>query len=248
LASPADLQDAAESLPPRVSAKGLSVFHSALEAVRAMDVDIAAGTTVGLVGSNGSGKTTLLSALAGRIPFRGDLRLDGQPVRFGSPRDALARGICMCPANRGIFFRMTVHENLLLGGYTLPPREAAGRVEELLDRFPALRSRLNVVAGQLSGGERQQVALARAFVSRPGVVLLDEPSRGLSPAATALLLDTVREMARDGITIIIADQAIDWLHQKIDRLLVVANGRLVGDSAVSTDTFEELCAKYFDLP
>ena len=244
---PADLPRREGSLA-RLSAKDLSVSHGGVEAIRAIAFDIAPGCTVGLVGANGSGKTTLLSALAGQIPFHGVLQLEGRPVRFASPREALAHGICMCPANRGIFFRMTVRENLLLGGYTLPRREAATRVEQLLERFPGLRARLNVVAGQLSGGERQQVALARAFVSRPRVVLLDEPSRGLSPAATGQLLLTAHQLAREGISIVIADQALDWLHQKIDHLLVLANGRIVGDSSITKDTLEELSARYFDLP
>ena len=239
---------AVPAVTPRLSLVDLNVRHGALEAVRAMTVDIAPGCTVGLVGSNGSGKTSLLNALAGQLRFTGTLRLDGQPVTFNSPRDALKRGICLCPAHRGLFFRMTVRENLLLGGFTLSKRQAETRIDELTERFPGLAPRLNTVAGQLSGGERQQVALARAFASNPRVVLLDEPSRGLSPSATSQLLQTATELARDGITVVIADQAIDWLHKRIDRLMVLANGRFVGDSATSTDSFEELCAKYFDLP
>jgi branched-chain amino acid transport system ATP-binding protein len=232
---------------PRLAARDLRVFHGALEAVRGISVDFAPGTTVGLVGSNGSGKTSLLSALAGQIRFRGDLRLNGHPVTFSSPRDALTRGICLCPAHRGLFFRMTVRENLLLGGYTLSKRDAESRLAHLLALFPGLEPRLDTLSGQLSGGERQQVALARAFASKPSVVLLDEPSRGLSPSATSQLLRTAHDIAREGMTIVIADQAIDWLHDRIDRLLVIANGRLVGDS-LTTDTFDELCSKYFDLP
>ena len=233
---------------PRLSLQGLIVFRGALEAVRGVTVDVAPGCTIGLVGSNGAGKTSLLAALAGQVRFRGTLLLDGQPARFNSPRDALRRGICLCPAHRGLFLRMTVRENLLLGGYTLSKRDAEARIDHLLARFPGLEPRLNVVSGQLSGGERQQVALARAFASNPRVLLLDEPSRGLSPSATSQLLQTAAQLAREGITIVIADQAIDWLHKRIDRLLVLAHGRIVGDSATSTDTFEELCAKYFDLP
>ena len=212
-----------------------------------LSVSLAAGTIAGLVGTNGAGKTTLVEALAGLIPSSGEVYLEGRAVKPSSPRRALQAGIALCPSHRGIFYRMTVLENLLVGGYSIPRRSLHERVQEQLDRFPALAARRDLRAGQLSGGESQQLAIARALMVRPRILLLDEPSRGLSPAAIETVLAVAGDLARTGVAVLIADQVVDWLHERVARLLILANGRLIGDSAVSGNSFEEIVSRYFDL-
>jgi ABC-type branched-subunit amino acid transport system ATPase component len=212
-----------------------------------LSVVLPAGTATGLVGTNGAGKTTLVEALAGLIPSSGEIHLDGKPVKLASPLRALRAGVALCPSHRGIFYRMTVLENLLMGGYSTSRKSLRERVQEQLDRFPALATRRDLKAGQLSGGESQQLAIARALMVRPRILLLDEPSRGLSPAAIETVLVVINDLVRTGVAVLIVDQAVDWLYGRVARLLIMANGRLIGDTAGSDRSFDEIAAEYFDL-
>ncbi|HSS51450.1 MAG TPA: ATP-binding cassette domain-containing protein [Thermoanaerobaculia bacterium] len=212
-----------------------------------LSLALEAGTSVGLVGTNGAGKTTLVEALAGLIPSSGEVYLGGQPVKLASPRRALESGIALCPSHRGIFYKMTVEENLLVGGYTLGRAALRERVQQQLDLFPGLAARRNLKAGQLSGGESQQLAIARALMVRPRILLLDEPSRGLSPAAIESVLAVIGDLVKTGVAVLIADQAVDWLHERVARLLILANGRLIGDSADTDKPFKDIASRYFDL-
>ena len=142
---------------------------------------------------------------------------------------------------------MTVRENLIVGGYTLARKTVGERVQEQLDSFPGLAARLELKAGQLSGGESQQLAIARALMVKPRILLLDEPSRGLSPAAIESVLAVIGSLVKTGVAVLIADQAVDWLYGRVERLLILANGRLIGDSAGSDSSFEDIAAGYFDL-
>ena len=232
---------------PAIELRHMRVKRGELTVIDDLSVAIAAGTTAGLVGTNGAGKTTLVEALAGLIPSKGEVHLDGRPVKLGSPRRALQAGIALCPSHRGIFYRMTVLENLFVGGYSVPQNSLRERVEEQLERFPSLAGRRDLKAGQLSGGESQQLAIARALMVRPRILLLDEPSRGLSPAAIETVLAVIGDLVRTGVTALIVDQAVDWLYGRVARLLILANGRLIGDSAESAGSFEEIASKYFDL-
>lgn len=235
------------SATPALELRHLRVKRGSLTVIDGLSVSLPAGTTTGLVGTNGAGKTTLVEALAGLIPSSGEIHLDGEPVKLASPRRALRAGIALCPSHRGIFYRMTVLENLLMGGYSISRKSLRERVREQLDRFPALAARRDLKAGQLSGGESQQLAIARALMVRPRILLLDEPSRGLSPAAIETVLTVVSDLVRTGVAVLIVDQAVDWLYGRVARLLIMANGRLIGDSAASDRSFDEIAAKYFDL-
>lgn len=232
---------------PALDLRHLRVKRGDLLVIDDLSVSLAAGTSVGLVGTNGAGKTTLVEALSGLIRSSGEVYLDGQLVKLANPRHALEAGIALCPSHRGIFYRMTVQENLLVGGYTLGSKILRERVQRQLDRFPGLAARRNLKAGQLSGGESQQLAIARALMVEPRLLLLDEPSRGLSPAAIESLLAVIGDLVRTGVTVLIVDQAVDWLYERVARLLILANGRLIADSEDSDQPFEDIASKYFDL-
>lgn len=245
--SPSPVHRAEPAAEAFVELRGLKVQRGELTVIKGLDLRIGAGTTIGLVGANGSGKTTLVEALAGLIPSTGEVRLGGAPVDLRDPRRALDHGIALCPAHRGIFARMTVRENLLVGGFTVEGARLAGRLKAQLDRFPGLFPRLDLPSGQLSGGERQQLAIARALMSGPRLLLLDEPSRGLSPAVIDGLLFLIHELAGAGMVVLVADQAVDWLYGRVERLLILANGRLIADSHEGTASIEEVASRYFDL-
>ena len=235
------------SAAPALELRHLRVKRGGLTVIDGLSVSLPAGTVTGLVGANGAGKTTLVEALAGLIPSSGEIQVGGQPVKLASPRRALRAGIALCPAHRGIFYRMTVLENLLMGGYSTSRQSLRERLQEQLDRFPALAARRDLKAGQLSGGESQQLAIARALMVRPRILLLDEPSRGLSPAAIETVLAVVSDLVRRGVAVLIVDQAVDWLYGRVARLLIMANGHLIGDSWESDRSFDEIAAEYFDL-
>lgn len=232
---------------PLVELRGFRVERGELTVIEGLDLRIDAGTTTGLVGANGSGKTTLVEALAGLIPATGEVRLAGSQADLRNPRRALDHGIALCPAHRGIFSRMTVRENLLVGGFTVDGARLGERLKAQLARFPGLVPRLDLPAGQLSGGERQQLAIARALMTEPRLLLLDEPSRGLSPAVIDGLLKLIHELAGAGMAVLVADQAVDWLYGRVERLLILANGRLIADSVEGTASIEEVASRYFDL-
>jgi ABC-type branched-subunit amino acid transport system ATPase component len=213
-----------------------------------LDLDLGGGVCAALVGANGSGKSALVQALAGLLQATGAMELDGTPVALGNPARALHAGIALCPADRGIFHRLTVEENLFVGGFILPRDVCRSRLESRLARFPDLQRRRTVQAGQLSGGERQQLAIVRALMVDPKLLLLDEPSRGLSPAATSILLETIRSVANEGATVLVVDQALDWLYRHVDRLLVMADGKLTADLDAHERRVQEIACAYFDLP
>jgi branched-chain amino acid transport system ATP-binding protein len=231
----------------RLSIRGLEVRRNGVRLLAGLDLELAGGACVALVGANGCGKSALVQALAGLLDARGEVRVDGERLALSDPRRALRMGIALCPADRGVFGRLTVEENVAVGGYTLPAGTCRERMEEQFLRFPDIARRRRAPAGQLSGGERQQLAIARALMVRPKVLLLDEPSRGLSPAATAILLDTIRRVADEGAAVLIVDQALDWLHRHIDRLLIMADGRFTADVDMKTQQVPEIASAYFDL-
>ena len=233
---------------PRLVIRDLRVSHGEVTAVEPVSLDVQPATLVGLVGPNGAGKTSLVEALAGLTPFRGSIAVDDRTLRSGHTRSALAAGVALCPADRGLFHRMAVMENLLVGGQSLVGRsELRGLVEQQLRRFTNLDARRNTPAGQLSGGEQQMLALARAMMARPRLLLLDEPTRGLSPGATGDLLRTLRGLADEDVTVLVVDQTADWLYDRVDRMLVMTDGRLVADSASQDCSIEDLVAAYFSL-
>ena len=185
-----------------LSVKRLKVSYGGIHAVKGIDFTVNAGEQVTLIGANGAGKTSSLRALTGLQPFEGDILFDGRSIRGMAPHRLLQQGLVMVPEGRGIFTRLTVRENLQLGAYARRDKPAVRHdFERVCATFPRLNERLNQPAGLLSGGEQQMVAMGRALLSRPRLLILDEPSMGLAPIVVEAIFSVIKQLARDGVTI-----------------------------------------------
>ena len=211
-----------------LTVSGIEARYGAIVALRDISLDVEEGELVALVGSNGAGKTTTLSVIAGlRRPTRGSVTFRGKPLAGRPPEDVARLGISMVPESRGIFPTLTVAENLRLGAYLRRDQAAVrAEVDRLQERFPVLGERRDQAAGTLSGGEQQQLAVARALLSSPRLLMLDEPSLGLAPTLVDRVFDLVSELHRDGITILLVEQNVRRTLQIVDRAYVLRTGRV----------------------
>jgi branched-chain amino acid transport system ATP-binding protein len=211
-----------------LTVNGIRARYGAIVALRDISLEVGEGELVALVGSNGAGKTTTLSVIAGlRRPTRGSVTFRGVALAGRPPEDVARLGISMVPESRGIFPTLTVAENLRLGAY-LRRDQAAVRtdLDRLQERFPVLGERRDQAAGTLSGGEQQQLAVARALLSSPRLLMLDEPSLGLAPTLVDRVFDLVSELHRDGVTILLVEQNVRRTLQIVDRAYVLRTGRV----------------------
>jgi branched-chain amino acid transport system ATP-binding protein len=210
----------------------LSVNYARIRAVRDVSLRVSAGEIVGLLGPNGAGKTSTLAAVSGaRRPAAGRVLLDGEDVTGAPAERMVRRGVTLVPEGRRIFATLTVAENLTIGATTRRDQASiAGDVERELDRFPVLRRYYRTPAGRLSGGEQQQLAFARALLSRPRLLLLDEPSLGLAPLLVDLICDTVVALREEGITILLVEQNASRTVELADRCYVMRGGILVAEA------------------
>jgi branched-chain amino acid transport system ATP-binding protein len=211
---------------PLLGVTALSVRYGAVEAVRGVDLEVAAGEIVAIVGPNGAGKTSLLSAIAGIVPLTaGTIAFDGGPLAGLALEDVVGRGIALVPEGRHIFATLTVEENLKVGATI---RGDASGVSADIDRcyatFPILGERRTQPAGQLSGGEQQQLAIARALLSRPNLLMLDEPSLGLAPAIIDQVYVLIREIRDGGVTILLVEQNAERAFSVADQVHVMRGG------------------------
>ncbi len=211
---------------PALRIAGLCVRYGAIEAVKSIDLEVHAGELVALIGANGAGKTSSLKAVAGLLPWSGSVELHGEPIR-GMPAHRLPqRGLALVPEGRGLFARMTVAENLQMGAFTRRDREVADDTEKMYERFPRLKERSHQLAGTLSGGEQQMLAMARALMSRPRLLLLDEPSMGLSPILVERIFSVIREVSERGISILLVEQNARLALEIAHRGYVMESGRI----------------------
>ena len=213
-------------LPPLLEVRGLKVAYGGINAVKGIDLDVRAGELVTLIGANGAGKTTTLKALSGLItPAAGSVRYDGQDVT-GTPAFALVRrGLALVPEGRGVFARLTVAENLAMGAYIRDDKaQIAADCERAYATFPRLAERRAQLAGTLSGGEQQMLAIARALMCKPRLLLLDEPSMGLAPIVVQKIFETIRTVAREGVTLLLIEQNARLALQTCDRGYVMESG------------------------
>lgn len=213
---------------PLLKIDGLQVRYGAIEAVKSLDLRIAEGERVTLIGANGAGKTSSLKALTGLLPAaQGQIHFAGRPVLGLAPHELLRQGIAMVPEGRGIFARMTVLENLQAGAFLRRDRAQVNReIRQLFEHFPRLEERLQQCAGLLSGGEQQMLALARALLSRPRLLVLDEPSMGLAPIMVEKLFQVIDDVCRQGMTLLLVEQNARLALQVTDRAYVMDTGRI----------------------
>jgi branched-chain amino acid transport system ATP-binding protein len=214
-----------------LSVRGLSAGYGGIRVLDRVDLDVHGLTAV--IGPNGAGKTTLLRALSGLIPRTGELRLDGTPLPH-EPAAIVARGVGHVPEGRQLFAEMTVRENLELGGWRLPRGERASRLDAVVGLFPRLAERRAQLAGSLSGGEQQMLAIGRALMRRPRLLMLDEPSLGLAPRLVDDLLATVRRLHEDGVSVLLVEQNVAKALALADRAYVIERGRVVAQGPART--------------
>ena len=208
--------------------EGLQVRYGAIEAVKSLDLHINEGERVTLIGANGAGKTSSLKALTGLLPAaRGEIRFAGQSILGQAPEKLLRQGIAMVPEGRGIFARMSVLENLQAGAFLRRDNAQVQReMRQLFEHFPRLEERLHQSAGLLSGGEQQMLALARALLSRPRLLILDEPSMGLAPIMVEKIFQVIDDVCRQGMTLLLVEQNARLALQVTDRAYVMDTGRI----------------------
>jgi branched-chain amino acid transport system ATP-binding protein len=211
-----------------LATRGLQVRYGAIAAVRGVDLDVKAGEIVALLGANGAGKSTIARAIAGLLPFQGDIVYDGNKLKPNDAERNVRRGIVLVPEGRGILGRMTVDENLMMGIYTRPDKsEAMADKQRMLDRFPVLGRRRHAAASLLSGGEQQLLAIARALLSKPRLLLLDEPSLGLAPQATDYVFGVIAEARAEGLSVLLVEQKARQTLKVADRAYLLETGRVV---------------------
>ncbi|MCC7286590.1 MAG: ABC transporter ATP-binding protein [Burkholderiaceae bacterium] len=210
--------------------KDIHVAYGEREAVRGLSMSVEAGRIVALVGSNGAGKTTTLRAILGlQPPQRGQVLFEGQRIDRLAPPEIVARGIALSPEGRRVFPRMTVHENLLMGGFLQRDASQLKRdVEQAFEHFPKLRERRKQLAGSLSGGEQQMLAIARALMARPKVLLLDEPSLGLAPIRVQEIMRIMLDISRqEKLAIVLVEQNARLALRLCDHAYVIETGQIM---------------------
>jgi branched-chain amino acid transport system ATP-binding protein len=216
--------------PHQLELRGVHAGYGRIEVVRELEICVPAGAVVALLGPNGAGKTTTLNAIAGTIPLRrGDLLLQGRSIRGLSSYERARRGVILVPEGRGVFPTLTVKENLelVVRGSRCDPETREARMAEVLEAFPRLAERLSQRAGTMSGGEQQMLALSRAFLSSPKVLLMDEISMGLAPKLVEELFAAVQTLRARGTTIVLVEQFLTYALRFADLGYVLSKGRVV---------------------
>ena len=209
-------------------------YSPSLTILNETTLDVRRGEITLLIGPNGAGKSTVLKTLFGiLVPRAGEVRFEGRRINGRPPRELLRDGIAFVPQGRNLFGSLSVRHNLELGGITLPRGELAGRIEEVLVRFPRIRERIDNQASTLSGGEQKQLEVGRALLLRPRVLLIDEPSIGLSPKLVQEVMTLLRQLADSGVTILMVEQNVRTALKYADRALVLEMGRLALDRPAS---------------
>ena len=208
-----------------LSVRDLHVSYGAIKAVRGISFDIKQGEIVTLIGANGAGKSTTLNTVAGLIrPDSGSIEFKGQSIVGVKSHKVVERGMALCPEGRRVFSQMSVSENLDMGGYTRSDAENRETLQRVYERFPRLRERMGQMAGTLSGGEQQMLAMGRALMSKPDLLMLDEPSMGLAPILVQEIFDIIKELNAAGTTILLVEQNANMALSIADRAYVLEIG------------------------
>lgn len=221
---------------PILSFRGVNTHYGVVHILKDVDIDIYPGEMVSLLGGNASGKTTTLKTILGYVkPTTGTVTLDGEEVNEWSTAERVGRGVTMVPENRRLFKRMTVKENLEIGAYMRHGEDLSDDYDRIFELFPRVKERLNQKAGTLSGGEQQMVAMGRALMAQPKVLLMDEPSMGLAPVLVAQNFEIIEKINKAGTTVFVVEQNANMALSIADRGYVLQTGRIV-----LTDTAEAL--------
>jgi branched-chain amino acid transport system ATP-binding protein len=209
--------------------KNLDAFYGAMQVLHGVNLLVRSGEIVGLVGANAAGKSSLMFSLAGlRTECRGEVLLDGVSIQGLMPWERPSKGLVLVPERRRLFPFMTVLENLEVGAYAPAARAVISRsLDEVFAVLPTLSERRSQIAGSMSGGEQQMLAIGRALMAQPQVLLLDEPTEGLAPIYVKLLFDLIADLRRKGLTILIVEQNVHYVLRTADRAYVLENGRIV---------------------
>ncbi len=214
-----------EPMQPLLKADSLQVFYGAIHAIKGISLEVYEDEIVTLIGANGAGKSTTLNAIAGLIrPRSGSIIFDGKNITGLQASKIVPMGLSLCPEGRRIFQQMSVRENLEMGGFIHSAAEVSDSVEEMFQRFPRLKERAGQIAGTLSGGEQQMLAMARALMCKPKLMMLDEPSMGLSPILVDQIFQIVRELHDAGVTVLLVEQNAQMALSVADRAYVLETG------------------------
>jgi len=240
---------APHAIEPLLEVRDLAVAYGRIRAVDGIDLRIEPGKIVSLVGSNGAGKTTTLAALSGLLPLTsGTIRFAGEDITRLAPERRVGRGIAHVPERRRVFAGMSVRENLVLGGYTRhDTTEIEQDIATLTELFPILGKRMGQAAGTLSGGEQQMLAIARGLMSRPSLLVMDEPTMGLAPQMIDLILDTVQQIRERGTTVLLVEQNAVEAIPLSDHVYVMRLGRIVHEDSGSRIDPERVKAFYMGV-
>jgi branched-chain amino acid transport system ATP-binding protein len=219
-----------------LSLKGLSVYYGGIHALRGIDIEVADGKIITLIGANGAGKSTMLNSIVGLVkPASGTIAWDGEDITGRDPKDIVSRGLVLIPEGRHVFPNLTVDENLRLGAYARKDKTAikADR-EKVFALFPRLLERVRQSAGTLSGGEQQMLAVARGLMSSPKLLMLDEPSLGLAPLVSKMIFDIIREINKNGTTILLIEQNAHAALDIADYAYVLETGTITMQDSGAT--------------
>jgi len=212
---------------PLLKVSGLKVSYGGIQAVKGVSFEVQPGELVSLIGANGAGKTTTLKAITGLQPLSaGVIEFMGAPINGQGAWDLVRQGLVMVPEGRGTFTRMTIHENLLMGAYIRDDKNIEADIERVFDIFPRLKERSSQLAGTMSGGEQQMLAMGRALMARPKLLLLDEPSMGLSPIMVDKIFQVVGDIHRQGVTVLLVEQNASRALQLASRGHVMESGEI----------------------
>ena len=206
----------------------INVYYGAIHAIKGVSFEVNQGEIVTLIGANGAGKSTVLNTVSGLLTSKtGSIVFDGQNLHGVAPHKVVARGLAQVPEGRRVFLQMSVEENLEMGAYTRPSSEIAPGIADVYERFPRLKERRKQVAGTLSGGEQQMLAMGRALMSKPKLLMLDEPSMGLAPILVEQIFDIIKELHKAGTTILLVEQNAQAALSVADRGYVLETGKIV---------------------
>lgn len=208
--------------------ENLNVYYGAIHAVKGISFDVEEGEVVTLIGANGAGKSTTLNTVAGLLkPREGVVEFEGKSLLGIAPHTIVGKGIALCPEGRRVFLQMSVRENLEMGAFTrTDSAEVAQSLEDIFKRFPRLKERENQVAGTLSGGEQQMLAMGRALMSKPRLLMLDEPSMGLAPILVQEIFDIIEQLHSAGTTVLLVEQSARMALKVADRAYVLETGKV----------------------